>query len=193
MKKSRRNYKYIEYFVIATRSKWEMTSQLDYGDDVIRYFCCFAKFVLHSLTGWPLSWKSGKSQGKWWVVDMVRESQGIWERKRKSGKSQGILTGCLNLKVYHPSVSTWWSQFLESAISRNDGKFSEVREKSREKLGKLKVEKSDHPVWSYQVSLFSNHRYQSYTGRAFLSPPPTKIGLAGYLLLLYICEFYMGF
>ena len=38
-------------------------------------------------------------------------------------------------KFYHSSGSTWW--FLQSAISKSHGKFSEVREKS----GNMKIEK----------------------------------------------------
>ena len=76
--------------------------------------------------------KAAKSQGK------VRK----FKKKGKSGKSQGIVTGCLSLKVLPLLRFNVMICFFQNATSRIKGKFSEVMEKT----GKRKVEKSGHPA-----------------------------------------------
>ena len=63
---------------------------------------------------------------------MVREKQLEKSRNlRKKEKSQEILTGCSNLKVLALlRFNLMISVFFQNAISKSQGNFSEVREKS---------------------------------------------------------------
>ena len=71
-----------------------------------------------------------------------------------SGKSQGILTVCPNMEVYHSSVSTWWSQFLPKRYIKNSWKIFWSH-------WKWKLEKNGHPVWEllYSWVRFYLHLY----------------------------------
>ena len=74
---------------------------------------------------------------------MVREESGnLRKREESQGKSQGILTVCPDLKAVPLLRFSLMISVLLSAILKSHRKFSEFREKS----GKMKVEKSVHPV-----------------------------------------------
>ena len=62
---------------------------------------------------------------------MLWKKLGNFKKERgKSGKSQEILTGFPEVKASRPLNFNSDSSFCQNTISRGDGKFSEVREKS---------------------------------------------------------------
>ena len=133
------NYKSLAIFVF-----WFVSSYLTYveGGRELKHLYFLQKLRVE---GWPLSWKSRKSQGKWKTLKWSGKTHGIWGKE----ESQGILIVSPNIDVYHSSVSTWWFQyqlddfsFCQNAICRSSWKIfwgqGEVREnESQKKLSAL--------------------------------------------------------
>ena len=72
--------------------------------------CNSAMSLKRVMAGWPLSWKSGKIQGK-----SKRQQQKTWNLRK--GKSQGISTGCSEHKS--SKKRNEFKQRNDSAISLN--------------------------------------------------------------------------
>ena len=75
------------------------------------------------------------------------------KKRRKSEKSQGIWTGCPNIKVLPFLRFSQIPSFYQNTITRNQGNFYEVREKS----GKMKVDRRWPPCKFMVHKKVSNH------------------------------------
>ena len=101
-----------------------------------------------TLTGWSLSWKSGKSgKGQEKVREMEKglkqsgKSQGIWEKKEESQRKVRDLKQVFRTwKFYHSLCSIWWSQLLPKYDIKESGEFLRCEgNENRKKIG--------HPDW----------------------------------------------